>query len=146
MDNPNKPTFDASYREIQSTFSDSAPFVLTHADLNMGNIIVHDGKILAIINWELAGYYPWWVERWGSYQRALSMNANELFQMVWAELNPELPHPEFIEKIYRPVQKAISAFSFAPIEHTHSHDVWLRPRWCECKPYAGICAGKDLGA
>lgn len=52
----------------------------------------------------------------------------------------------FVEKAYRPAQKAADAYQFAPIEHTHSHDVWLRPRWCECKPYAGRCAGQDLGA
>ncbi|KAH7407090.1 kinase-like domain-containing protein [Phaeosphaeria sp. MPI-PUGE-AT-0046c] len=144
-ENP-KPSAESLYEDIRTTFPDSAPFVLTHADLNMGNIIVHDGKILAIIDWELAGYYPWWVERWASYQRAVSGNAYELFHMVWAEVSPELPLHEFVEKTYRPVKKAANAYSFAPIKHTQSHDVWLRPGWCECKPHAGKCCGKDWGA
>lgn len=32
--------------------------VFTHGDLNPGNIIVHDGKIVGIIDWEFAGWYP----------------------------------------------------------------------------------------
>lgn len=143
---PNKPTAEAMYHEIQTTFPDSAPFILTHADLNMGNIIIDDGKIIAIIDWELAGYYPWWVERWASYHRAVSDNGRELFHMVWAEVEPEIPLFDFVEKTYRPVTKAADAYSSAPVEHTHSHDVWLRPRWCECKPYAGRCTGNDWGA
>ncbi|KAF1920879.1 hypothetical protein BDU57DRAFT_553151 [Ampelomyces quisqualis] len=126
----------ALYNEIPTTFPDSAPFVLTHADPNIGNIIVHDGNTLAIINWEHAGYYPC----------ALSGNGRELFHMVWAEVNPQLSLHEFVEKAYRPAQKAAAAHQFAPIEHTHIHDVWLRPRWCECKPYAGTCTGKEMSA
>lgn len=144
-DDINKPTSEALYHEIQSTFPESAPFVLTHADLNLSNIIVHDGEILAIIDWETAGYYPWWVERWASYQRAVSGNGRELFRMVWAKMSPELSLDDFVDRVYCPVQKAADAYAHAPVEHTHSHDVWLRPRWCECKPYGGRSAGKDLG-
>jgi hypothetical protein len=140
-----KPSPEAEYEEIQTTFPDSAPFVLTHSDLNMGNIMVDDGRILAIIDWEGAGYYPWWVERWASYFRAVSSNADELFDMVWAELDPEVSRPEFADKVFRPVYKATYAYNWAPTEHTQSHDVWLRPR-CECKPIGGTCAGNDWGA
>lgn len=35
---------------------------MSHLDLNMTNIIVKDDKIEAIIDWEMAGYYPWWAE------------------------------------------------------------------------------------
>jgi hypothetical protein len=146
MDGYDKPSPEAEYQEIQTTFPDSAPFVLTHSDLNMGNIMVDDGKILAIIDWEGAGYYPWWVERWASYHRAVSHNAGELFDMVWAGIDPEMPNLEFANKACRAVYKASWAYKAAPIEHAHSHDVWLRPRWCDCKPYGGICAGAALSA
>lgn len=39
----------------------TAPYVLSHGDLNTGNIMVHDGHVSGIIDWEHAGYYPdWW--------------------------------------------------------------------------------------
>lgn len=32
--------------------------VFTHGDLNMRNILVHNGKLSGIIDWETAGWYP----------------------------------------------------------------------------------------
>lgn len=141
-----KPTPEALYDEIKTNFPDTAPFVLTHADLNMTNIMVQDGRILAIIDWEYAGFNPWWVERWASYFRAPSTNAEESFNMVWAEVSPELPHQQFMDEVYNPIEKAGDACDAAPVEHTQSHDVWLRPRWCECKAYGRTCFRKDWGA
>ncbi|KAL3480342.1 kinase-like domain-containing protein [Aspergillus californicus] len=34
------------------------PYVLTHCDLNLGNIMVQDGKIVSILDWEYAAYFP----------------------------------------------------------------------------------------
>jgi hypothetical protein len=131
-----KNIIDAALQDIIDSFPDNAPYVLTHADLNMGNIVVHEGKIEAIIDWELAGYYPWWVERWACRQRS-GNGSFELFDMVWSELNPDLDDKEFREKVFVPVQRAESAWGSCDIEHTESHDIWLRPPFCECKPYAG---------
>lgn len=81
---------DARIQELRNNFPESSPFVLTHGDLNLGNIIVDPdaGKILAIIDWELAGYYPWWVERWAAANRALDpLKASELFDMIWSGLS-----------------------------------------------------------
>lgn len=38
------------------------PYVLTHCDLNLGNIIVKDGRLAGILDWEFAAYYPIWYE------------------------------------------------------------------------------------
>ncbi|OOF99121.1 hypothetical protein ASPCADRAFT_513206 [Aspergillus carbonarius ITEM 5010] len=38
------------------------PYVLTHCDLNLGNIMVKDGKLVGILDWEYAAYYPIWYE------------------------------------------------------------------------------------
>lgn len=38
------------------------PYVLTHSDLNLSNIMVKDGKLAAILDWESAAYYPIWYE------------------------------------------------------------------------------------
>lgn len=38
------------------------PYVLTPCDLNLGNIIVKDGSLVGILDWEFAAYYPIWYE------------------------------------------------------------------------------------
>ncbi|KAL3440484.1 kinase-like domain-containing protein [Aspergillus insuetus] len=38
------------------------PYVLTHCDLNLGNIMVKDGALTGILDWEFAAYYPIWYE------------------------------------------------------------------------------------
>jgi hypothetical protein len=140
-----KNIIDAALQDIMDRFPDNAPYVLTHADLNMGNIVVHEGKIEAIIDWEVAGYYPWWVERWACRQRS-GNGSFELFDMVWSELNPDLDDNEFSEKVFEPVVDATAAWGSCDIEHTESHDIWLRPPFCECKPYAGIIQKSRWGA
>jgi len=36
--------------------------VLTHGDLAARNILVRDARVVAIVDWEMAGFYP---EYWG---------------------------------------------------------------------------------
>ncbi|KAL2814414.1 kinase-like protein [Aspergillus granulosus] len=37
------------------------PYTLTHGDLNIQNIVVKDGELAGILDWEYAGYFPaWW--------------------------------------------------------------------------------------
>jgi hypothetical protein len=138
-----KDAIEAKLKLIHDNFPDGAPYVLTHSDLNFGNIIVNNGKIEAIIDWELAGYYPWWVERWGSLERANHPGADELFDMVWAELDPGLSRVEFREKVAQPVYAVQSIYNQCSVTHTESHDIWMRPRWCECKPFGGRINRKD---
>jgi aminoglycoside phosphotransferase (APT) family kinase protein len=38
------------------------PYVLTHCDLNLGNIMIQDGKVVSILDWEYAAYFPIWYE------------------------------------------------------------------------------------
>ncbi len=51
-----------SIRAFQRDFpKERGRFVLTHGDLHPSNIIIHNGHISAILDWEHAGYYPvWW--------------------------------------------------------------------------------------
>ena len=49
---------EKKYQEMKSNFPKSEPYVLTHGDLNLSNIIVKDNKIEAIIDWENAAYLP----------------------------------------------------------------------------------------
>jgi hypothetical protein len=134
---------DAKLKEVKDQFPSSAPYVLTHADLNFGNFMVQDGKITAIIDWELAGYYPWWVERWASRQRAKNWMSDELFDIVWAELDPQHSEEDFIERVGKPVEAANSAYSWCDIKHTQSHDVWLRKPFCACSNVGGSIKSSD---
>lgn len=137
---------EAKVQELQNNFPDGAPYVLTHRDLHLGNILVKDGKIEAFIDWEYAGYYPWWVERYISSMRAVSNAQVELFDAVWAELEPDLSHEQFSRMARDGINPVISAWTNCPIEHTEDHDGWLRPIWCECKSYGGTIRKTDHGA
>jgi thiamine kinase-like enzyme len=106
--------------------------VLTHADLNMSNILVHDGKIVAIIDWELAGYYPWWVEIYTSYNHAISEAADELFDAVWKELGLS------IEEALENISPVMQAWNWCPVSHTGNEHRWQRPPFCKCQPSGGL--------
>lgn len=39
----------------------AAPFTFTHGDLTSVNIMVKDGNLAGILDWESSGYFPvWW--------------------------------------------------------------------------------------
>lgn len=46
------------WHQITTQLGADYPIVFTHADLAARNIIIRDGRIVAIIDWELAGWYP----------------------------------------------------------------------------------------
>ncbi|KAH8690434.1 kinase-like domain-containing protein [Talaromyces proteolyticus] len=50
------------FENLKKRFPKSEPFVLTHCDLNLGNIMVRDGKVVGILDWEYAAYLPVWYE------------------------------------------------------------------------------------
>ncbi|EIW56560.1 uncharacterized protein TRAVEDRAFT_86607, partial [Trametes versicolor FP-101664 SS1] len=42
-------------------FHADQPLVFTHGDFNPRNLILHEG-VVWVIDWQLAGWYPWYVE------------------------------------------------------------------------------------
>jgi hypothetical protein len=106
---------------MQQNFPVGPPYVLTHADLNLGNILVHEGKIVAIIDWELAGYYPWWVEIFTSHSRSIGDSGHELFDAVWKELGTSL------DDIWDKIHPVSDAWRYCPVQHTGKTHYWLRP-------------------
>ncbi|KAF1958484.1 hypothetical protein CC80DRAFT_408791 [Byssothecium circinans] len=134
-------------QELKDNFPEPGEtYYLTHADLNLGNIIYNDGKIEAIIDWELAGYYPWWVERWAAENRALSDASFELFDMVWPEIDPEHNDEQFGNKVFEPVSDVISAWRICPMSHSEDEGAWRHPRFCECAPHGGVIKKCHWGA
>ncbi|KAH7095458.1 hypothetical protein FB567DRAFT_586779 [Paraphoma chrysanthemicola] len=87
LDTKDESVIDARLQELKTNFPDGAPYVLTHSDLILGSIMVTQGKIAAIIDWELAGYYPWWVEMYTSHVRSFNYESSrDLWDIVWKEL------------------------------------------------------------
>ncbi|RPA90885.1 hypothetical protein L873DRAFT_1624718, partial [Choiromyces venosus 120613-1] len=55
-------TIQQALIELRSIMPQTLPAVLTHTDLHKGNILVRNGHIVAIIDWEGAGFFPNWME------------------------------------------------------------------------------------
>ncbi|KAH7317418.1 hypothetical protein BKA65DRAFT_557621 [Rhexocercosporidium sp. MPI-PUGE-AT-0058] len=132
---------EAKLQKLKDNFPKAEPYVLSHCDLNFSNIIVHDGKIEAIIDWEFAGYLPWWVERWyAGYQD------RDLFAPLWLELD-RMDSVTFMNEVAKPVQAVISAYraGISRPNVLHPKSRWARPGFCSCKPYAGYFSSPMLG-
>jgi hypothetical protein len=131
-------------QELKDNFPKGDPYVLTHGDLNLSNIIVKDDKIEAIIDWEMSGYFPWWAERWLSLVGGRD-GSDELFDPLWADICPEMDEDTFREKVFSKVTPVILAWGACRTEHPDNRTSWLRPAFCECKPYAGWIKWEDIG-
>lgn len=50
------------FENAKKRFPKCEPFVLTHCDLNLSNIMVRDGQVVSILDWEYAAYLPVWYD------------------------------------------------------------------------------------
>lgn len=89
------------------------PYVLTHCDLNLGNIMVKDGGLVGILDWEFAAYYPIWYEyvsAWGwtgddaAWKKLLRERSDihgdghDDAKDFWPDLRHLIKHPKWDEK------------------------------------------------
>lgn len=132
------------FQQLRDNFPEPGSYVLTHADLNLDNIIVdvNSGKIEAIIDWERAGFYPSWAERWF----ATIWGVDELLDPIWEELCPDVDVAAFWAAVSRPVGAVRTVWRKCPIEHSEEDDAWYQRGFSECKPFGGIIFKKFLGA
>jgi len=137
---------EAKLQELKENFPKGEPYVLTHADLNLSNIIVKDERIEAIIDWEMSGYYPWWAERWLS-KMGSDDQTSDFFESLWVDLTPEMDQDTFRKQVFRQVAPVIEAWELAreDISHPGNRTELLRPGFCQCKPYAGSFNALSLG-
>jgi hypothetical protein len=68
---------------------------------------VHNSSCSVKLKRHVLGYYPWWVERWVSYQRSMISESDELWDVVWAELDPDLGKIGFRNKLSTHVQEVL---------------------------------------
>jgi hypothetical protein len=134
---------EAKLHELRANFPSGGPYYLTHGDLNLSNIIVHDDKIEAILDWEMAGYYPWWVERYLSLFNYAP--ADELFEPMWALLEPERSHAMMQRDAYIGVGEVIGVFGKCNVDHPGEKACWLRPAFSACEAWAGNVRWRDCG-
>jgi thiamine kinase-like enzyme len=66
------------------------PPVFTHGDLNPFNIMIRDKKVVAIIDWETAGWYP------SYWEYTAAWTGNDVIRKGWQDLIPKFldPYPE----------------------------------------------------
>ncbi|KJZ73919.1 hypothetical protein HIM_06587 [Hirsutella minnesotensis 3608] len=69
--------------------------VLSHCDLTPRNILVHDGRVVGIVDWEDSGWYPEYWEYVKFFQRA----ADKDWKQYAEDIFPELYHDELVDFI-----------------------------------------------
>lgn len=100
--------------ELRKDFPACTPYTFTHADLNAQNIIINNGHVAAIIDWELSGFYPVWYEEYAlewvqnpewcyhlvtalaaipSFLGRCNSDYIRKFNRVWTEQHPHFPKP-----------------------------------------------------
>ncbi|GLA56069.1 hypothetical protein AnigIFM63604_004246 [Aspergillus niger] len=57
---------EAVRSRLRSRMPPAAPYTFTHGDLTNVNIMVENGSLTGIIDWEMAGFYPVWWEYVGT--------------------------------------------------------------------------------
>ncbi|OBT73387.1 hypothetical protein VF21_07673 [Pseudogymnoascus sp. 05NY08] len=106
-------------------------YVLTHGDLNLGNIMVHDGHVSGIIDWEHAGYLPDWWEH--------ACAVNWIQEPLWLRLILEEMEKQLETEFgnYRDAVDFCSTFSgiyTKPPRDTERRKFEDRGNFCDCKP------------
>ncbi len=87
---------DEKVAQLKAKFPRGGPYVLIHGDLHPSNIFISDDnpekkfKVSAIIYWEFAGFFPWWVE---CFRARLPGSMEEILGH-----DTDFYHPEYSEK------------------------------------------------
>lgn len=132
-------------QELKNNFPKCEPYVLTHADLNPSNIIVKDDKIQAIIDWEAAGYMPWWAERYIALAQSSTPGAAQLLDAIWDKADEEIDAATFRKDIKCNVAPLADTWLEAKIEHEPMWDSWVLPVFCECQPHRRAIRNDKIG-
>ncbi|OAG45446.1 hypothetical protein AYO21_00080 [Fonsecaea monophora] len=132
-------------QKLEDDFPRGGPYVLTHGDLALCNIMVKDDKIIAIIDWEKSGYFPWWAEKYFSRSWTLD-DQRELFEGVWERVAPELADGPAWEALVDPVHKIRRAVLNCKTTHKPPLPPLYRGPFCKCRPWGQLLRSRDRGA
>ncbi|KAM0140859.1 hypothetical protein ACHAP3_002541 [Botrytis cinerea] len=152
-------TADARVAELKANFPKGGPYVLTHGDLNPSNIYGSDDnaeqkwKITAIIDWETAGYFPWWVE----FARSPSLlrGPKDIVRRSLEERLLDFCPPGFNTGDFNPMMDAIKTFAdlwftMGRVGNTiHGNGAgannWYSKEFCECHKIRRQFIEYDMG-
>ena len=90
---------DAWLKERKDKTPDSAPFVLSYRNLNFSNIMVYDRQLEVNLDWDDAGYHPWWVEMYKTSHKLLYPKTpmQAFWKRVWGHLYPKMNEEDMKE-------------------------------------------------
>ncbi|TVY15444.1 hypothetical protein LARI1_G006521 [Lachnellula arida] len=137
---------DKKIAQLKAEFPRGGPYVLTHGDLHMGNIFVSNEnpekrfKISAIIDWELAGFFPWWLE----YFRCKLPLPGSVWETTGEASDihrPGYSGKQDINDIKKPVEAVRKCWQTGGYHVLSKHGLgqanrWYRKPFCAGKPYA----------
>ncbi|KAI1839556.1 hypothetical protein JX266_014232 [Neoarthrinium moseri] len=66
---------DETVRRLRARMPPATPYTFTHGDLSLENIIVKEGKLAGIVDWESSGYFPVW---WEFVSTGISLGPDDL--------------------------------------------------------------------
>lgn len=146
LESDDDPKLDQMLQELKNGPLKGGPYVLTHTDLNFSNIWVYsDAKITAILDWETAGFYPWWAELF--FFRHLPDDCGmvrDLFAMIRHDLCSGYDEDNYYNDIVRPLVRLSDTYRECPTAHD-AQNWWIRTPFCKCKPIAGAFHEISLG-
>lgn len=131
------------FQSLRANFSTGFPNVLTHGDLHLDNIFVKDGQIEAIIDWEVAGFYPSWVESF--LFTSWEENTTELHTLLRQDGCVDFSLQDLQEQILPGIKPICDAWKACRIEHPNEDMLWIKPGFCTCRNYGGKIDWTDLG-
>ncbi|KAI0765206.1 kinase-like protein [Fomes fomentarius] len=76
-----------TYQELQSVQREGKPYspLLTHGDLAPRNLLVKDGRIVAVLDWETFGWYPEFWEEMGIWNASIPLRLQRAIVEVFGE-------------------------------------------------------------
>lgn len=91
------------------------PATLSHNDVDLKNIIVKDGKIAGIVDWEFAGAYPiaWEIRKIASYSFWRDDKVRDSFVRAYSQMHPMAAFPNLSEEALLVALDCIGALGWA---------------------------------
>ena len=87
-----EPSTTFCYR-VFTNIPPSRRIVLSHCDLTPRNILVQDGKIQGLVDWENSGWFP----KYWEYVRFFQRSADKDWKLYAEIIFPELCHDELVD-------------------------------------------------
>lgn len=115
------------FENLKKRFPKSEPFALTHCDLNLGNVMIRNGQVVGILDWEYAAYLPAWYEcisvsfaftemdvEWKVLRERLGVHgdAHDDVGGLWKDLVSLKQYPNLDEKGKKALERLASAQIF----------------------------------